>query len=493
MAILTLIQNNKKALIPFEGAPVLKDLLAKAGYSVLSPCGGKGKCLKCAVKITGDISAPGSAEINAGCRLACRTVLYGDATAELLFPEETFAHIQTDTTAFTAGDRDWNYGAAVDIGTTTVVLKLFSADGICVGEESALNPQRSFSADVIGRIGESLKGNSEKLKEQITNCVFSLLTQACDSVGIHNTDVDCMVIAGNTAMLYLLTGTDPSSIARAPFISETLFGKWTELFGIKTYLAPCMNAFVGGDITAAVLESGMWERGETALLCDMGTNGEIALWKNGVLYVTSTAAGPAFEGAEISCGCGGIIGAVHRVWAEDGNIYAHTLGNLPAVGICGSGLIDAVAAFIETERIDKTGTVFGELDISANGGKITLLPADIRALILAKAAVAAGIEVLLARSGTDMREINTLYLAGGFGSKLNISSAAAIGLVPFELEGKVKVLGNAALSGAVKMLFDKNYISLGESIAKKSVHVELGGNDDFNNAFIDNMFLGKVN
>ncbi len=493
MAILTLIQNNKKIRIPFEGAPVLKDLLAKEGYSVLSPCGGKGKCLKCAVKITGDISAPDSAEINAGCRLACRTVLYGDATAELPACEETFAHIQTDTTAFTAGDSDWRCGAAVDIGTTTVVLKLFSADGIWVGEESALNPQRSFSADVIGRIGESLKGNGEALKEQITNCVFSLLNRACAGAGIHNTDVDRMVITGNTAMLYLLTGADPSSISRAPFISKTLFGKWTELFGIKTYLAPCMNAFVGGDITTAVLESGMWKRDETALLCDIGTNGEIALWKKGVLYVTSTAAGPAFEGAEISCGCGSINGAVHRVWAEDGNIYAHTLGNLPAVGICGSGLIDAVAAFYENGYIDTSGAVLRTPEIQANGGKITLLPADIRALILAKAAVAAGIEVLLARSGTDVCEIHTLYLAGGFGSKLNVSSAAAIGLIPFELCEKVKVLGNAALSGAVKMLFDKNYISLGESIAKNSVHIELGGSDDFNNAFIDNMFLGEVN
>lgn len=489
MAVLTLIKNNKKAFIRFDGTPVLKDLFVREGYNVFSPCGGKGTCLKCAVRAEGNISAPNGAETKAGCRLACQTVLYGDATVELSVLEETFACIQTDTTAFTAGDRDWHYGAAVDIGTTTVVLKLFSADGTVMGEGSALNPQRSYSADVIGRIGEALKGHGDTLKKQITDCVFDLLTGACGGAGIHNTDVNCMVITGNTAMLYLLTGADTSSIARAPFVSKTLFGEWTELFGIKTYLTPCMNAFVGGDITTAVLESGMCEREETALLCDIGTNGEIALWKGGTLYVTSTAAGPAFEGAEISCGCGGINGAVHRVWAEDGNIYAHTLGNLPAVGICGSGLIDAVAAFLETDQIDETGAVNGELIIRSNGGEITLLPGDIRALQLAKAAVAAGIKVLLARSGTDVCEINTLYLAGGFGTKLDPFSAAAIGLIPSVLAEKVRPLGNAALSGAVKMLFDKNCISRAERIAKSSVHIELGGSNDFNDSFIDNMFF----
>lgn len=489
MAILTLIQNNKKILIPFEGEILLKDLLAKKGYGVLSPCGGKGKCLKCAVKTTGDISAPNSAEEKSGVRLACQTVLYGDATAELLFPEESFAFIQNSTAAPTAGDSAFRFGAAVDVGTTTVVLKLFSADGCCVGEGSSLNPQRVFSADVIGRIGESLKGKSNILKEQISHCIFSLLTQACTKVGIHNTDIDRMVITGNTAMLYLLTGSDPSSIARAPFKADNLFGVWTQLFGKKTYLAPCINAFAGGDITTAILESGMCEKDKTALLCDIGTNGEMALWEKGVLYVTSAAAGPAFEGAEISCGCGSINGAVCRVWAEDGNIYAHTLGNLPAVGICGSGLVDAAAAFYEMGYIDSSGAVRRALEIKANGGKITLLPDDIRALLVAKAAIAAGIKVLLARAETEESQIEKLYLAGGFGSKLNIVSAAKIGLVPQSLTQKTVVLGNAALSGAVKMLFSDECIKGGKEIADSAVSVSLGGSDDFEREFIRNMYF----
>lgn len=478
--------------MPFEGTPLLRDVLIKAGYTVSSPCGGKGKCLKCAVRVEGKVSPPAQAETQAGYRLACKTLLLGDATAEMINTEQTFAHIQTDTGAFGIGKTDFNYGAAVDIGTTTVVLKLFSSDGACVGQSSSLNPQRSFAADVIGRIGEALKGNGFLLQQQITDCINRLLLNSCAQAGIRKSDIDRMVITGNTAMLYLLTGKDPVSISRAPFKADTLFGTWTEVLGIKTYLPMCMNAFVGADITAAVLETGMCEKNDTALLCDIGTNGEIALFKDGKLYVTSTAAGPAFEGAEISCGCGSVDGAIHRVWAEDGAVYAHTLGNLPAVGICGTGFVDAVAAFLETGKIDETGAIVGELAVSANGGTVFLTGKDIRALQLAKAAVAAGIETLLLRTETKVTDIQTLFLAGGFGNKLDPYSAARIGLIPVSLAAKTCGVGNAALSGAVKMLFDSQLITASEAIASSAVHIGLGGNADFNDAFIENMIFTEI-
>lgn len=489
MAVLTLIYNGKKTYIPFDGAPLLKDLLIRTGHAVESPCGGKGSCGKCAVAVRGDISAPNGAEQKAGCRLACQTVLYGDAEAEINAQAEQNAHIQADTSAITANNTDFRYGAAVDIGTTTVVLKLFSADGSCLGVASALNPQRAFASDVIGRISASLNGNGEILKKQITDCIFSLLEKCCASAGIKYEETERMVITGNTAMMYLLTGACPESVARAPFEADDLFGRWITLFGINTYLMPCMNAFVGGDITAAVLDSGMLLSDGISLLCDIGTNGETALYKDGVLYVTSTAAGPAFEGAEISCGCGGEDGAVCRVWAEDGVLYAHTLGNLPATGICGSGIIDAVAAFLELGYIDETGATHKELKITANGGAVTLLPADIRALQLAKAAVAAGTEILLARSGTKAEEVQTLYLAGGFGNKLNTESAAEIGLFPAVLSKRARPLGNAALSGAVKILFDPSLAAEAERISSHALHISLGGSEDFNDAFIENIFF----
>ncbi len=381
----------------------------------------------------------------------------------------------------------FKYGAAVDLGTTTVVLKLYSADGACAGEAAALNPQRDFSADVIGRISKALQGEGEKLQKSITDCIFRLLTEACAYAGIHNTDVDRMVITGNTAMLYLLTGRDPVSISRFPFKADYLFGEWTEFLGIKTYLTPCVSAFVGGDTVSAILASDMLCKDETAILCDMGTNGEIALYKDGVLYVTSVAAGPAFEGGEISCGCAGTDGAVYRVWAEDGEIYSHTIGNLPAVGICGSGIIDAANAFLQGEYIDTDGTVLRPLVIKAKGNDLCLNQADIRALQLAKSAVSAGIECMLSRTGTDAADIKTLYLCGGFGSKIDVESAVNIGLFPRELKNKIRFMGNGALSGASEMLFDDSSFGVAKKLAAKAKTLFLGGSKDFNQSFIENM------
>ncbi|MBQ3598625.1 MAG: DUF4445 domain-containing protein [Clostridia bacterium] len=379
------------------------------------------------------------------------------------------------------------YGAAVDLGTTTVVLKLYSAEGICVAEAADLNPQRVFSADVIGRISQALQGEGEKLKDIVTDCIFRLLSKACSSVGIHNTEADRMVITGNTAMLYLLTGRNPVSISRFPFKADCLFGEETELFGIKTYLTPCVSAFVGGDTVSALLASGMLCKDETAILCDMGTNGEIALYKDGSLYVTSVAAGPAFEGGEISCGCAGTDGAVYRVWAEDGEIYSHTIGNMPAVGICGSGLIDAVSAFLQGGYIDTDGTVLRPPVIKAKGKDLCLNQEDIRALQLAKSAVASGVECMLARSQTHISEVKALYLFGGFGSKIDVESAVNIGLFPRELKNKVRFMGNGALNGAEKMLFDDSYCDFAKELAAKAKTLFLGGSKDFNQSFIKNM------
>lgn len=201
----------------------------------------------------------------------------------------------------------------------------------------------------------------------------------------------------------------------------------------------------------------MCARSETALLCDVGTNGEIALWKDGTLYVTSTAAGPAFEGAGISCGCSSITGAIDRVWAEDGCLQNHTIADVPAVGLCGSGLIDALAVLLQLEIMDETGALDdGEVVLEPG---VVLLQKDIRAVQLAKAAIAAGISTLLEVSHTSCEEVAHFYLAGGFGSHLNVENAAAIGLFPAALTSKVHVLGNAALAGAAQILLDQSSLT----------------------------------
>lgn len=439
----------------------------------MSPCGGKGTCGKCAVKRS-----------DGAMLLSCRTVLHGDLTVKL--QAERNAHIETNTVSASPMQK---IGAAADIGTTTVALKLFSPNGACIGEAACLNPQRAFASDVIGRIDASLHGKGELLQKQISDCIGTLLQDACKQANIPKDGVQNLVLTGNTAMLYLLTGRSPASIARAPFASSTLFGETVSLFGCDAYLPPCMNAFVGADITCAVLACGMTDKDAVSLLCDIGTNGELALWKNGVLYVTSAAAGPAFEGAEISSGCGGVSGAVDRVYTANGRVFARTIDEKAAIGICGSGLIDAVAAFLETQQIDETGALEDEtLTLTANGGTVTLTQGDVRAVQLAKAAVAAGIEILLSRSGTRAEEVETLYLAGGFGNRLSVESAVKIGLLPRAFLYKAVPIGNAALSGAVMLLSGEN-IRKAERIASLSRHVELGGSADFNEMFVEKMMF----
>ena len=247
-----------------------------------------------------------------------------------------------------------------------------------------------------------------------------------------------------------------------------------------------MNAFVGADITCAVLASDMCAD-KTSLLCDIGTNGEIALWKNGVLYVTSTAAGPAFEGAGISCGCSSVAGAIDRAWIEEGSLCIHTIADAPAVGLCGSGLIDVVARLLELEELDETGAL--EEDEVELAPDVILQQQDIRALQLAKAAIAAGIETLLKVSDTDPEEIESFYIAGGFGSHLNIESAVRIGLIPDALADKVRVIGNAALAGAAQVLLDQRKFEQVRQIAKVSSHKNLGGDPLFNECYVDQMFF----
>ena len=480
MALLQIYKNGNCKELSFQPPQPLHVLLEQAGFSGLRPCGGLGKCGKCAVTLYGEISEPNKAEQAAGVRLACQAQILGDA--QVFLPNTAdLQQIQTESSATVKHNtKRSGIGAAVDIGSTTVVLRRYDLQtGKVLGQSAMLNPQTSIAADVMGRIGAAMEGKLSLLQRQITDAIALLLKQAGGSA-------DEMVITGNTTMLYLLTGRDPSSLSRAPFQADTLFDTTFSFLGIPAYLPPCMNAFVGADISCAVLASNMCRQG-TALLCDIGTNGEIALWKDGVLSVTSTAAGPAFEGALISCGCSSIPGAIDKVWEENGQLCIHTIGDVPAVGVCGSGLIDAVATALRLEWLDETGAL--EEDAISLAPGITLLQQDIRSLQLAKAAIAAGIQTLLDGSGITCQDIDTFYLAGGFGSHLNLQSASAIGLIPQALVSKAKVIGNAALAGTCDLLLNDDAIPSARQIANASQHYNLGGNPTFNEYYMEQMLF----
>ncbi len=487
MATLTVIKNNETQKIQFSGQPILQDILIENGVMVFSPCGRKGTCGKCKVILSGEVSSPNQKEISAGCRLACQTVLLGDATVELVHNSD-FVQIETQTHQISPKnlENNWNYGVAIDIGTTTVVLKLFNSQGACLGEEACTNPQTALSADVIGRIDACLNQKQQILYDQIHDCIDKLISKALKKADIEKEQIGLKIITGNTAMLYIFANRNPKSIATSPFKSETLFGEWIDE---KTYLSPCIDAFIGGDTVCSVLASGMCEKDEISLLCDMGTNGEIALWKDRKLYVTSTAMGPAFEGACLECGCGTVMGAIDKVYVENKKIKAETIGSCSAIGLCGSGIIDAVSVFLELGYIEKDGMVNRPLVIASNGGQIQITPEDIASIQLAKSAVFSGIKILLEETHTPLEDIKNFYLAGGFGSHISLENASKIGLIPKEFVTKTKILGNGALSGAIKLLFDRNSMEKAEKIAKNAQHIQLGGNPDFNSAFIENMMF----
>ncbi len=491
MAILKVHKGKITQNIKFEGRMKLSDLLLQNGLSTIHPCGGRGVCGKCRVEITGSVSAPNALEQKAGCRLSCQAEITGDC--EVILPEDRQdMMIETGSgqaeTVQSSGISSGKIGAAVDIGTTTMALKLYDLQSFAeLASAAMLNPQGSVAADVMGRIGASMGGKRDLLRQQVTGAIEALLQEACEKAEIAANTVTKMVVTGNTTMLYLLTGRDPEALSHAPFEADCLFDETIDLFGIPSYLPPCAHAFVGADITCAILVSHLCRGNETAALCDIGTNGEMALWKDGRLYVASTAAGPAFEGAGITMGSGSVTGAINGVSIVNGKPHVSVIGNTEAQSLCGSGLLDAIAVGLALEEIDETGAM--EEDEFPLGGAVSLFPKDVRAVQLAKAAIAAGLETLLDSAGIKPKDVSSFDLAGGFGSNLNLRSAAAIGLLPEELVACTTVLGNAALSGAAQLLLHKEATARAREIAKNAVHVPLGGNPKFNERYMDNMLF----
>lgn len=489
MAKLTIHQGHQVLQADYVPPARLSDVLMTSGIPFAQPCGGRGICGKCAVLLDGDVSAPTAAEARLHVRLACQAVLLDDA--EVTLPSSlAMAQIAGGSAAdlLPRQPMQGRYGAAIDIGTTTLALLLYDlASGKCLGAATMLNPQTSVAADVIGRIDAAMKGRDAPLRQQIERALETLLASACAQSDISASAVDALVVTGNTTMLYLLTGRNPESLSHAPFQADTLFGEEVSLQARTAFLPDCMHAFIGADTACALLASGMTERPETALLCDVGTNGELALWHEGALYIASTAAGPAFEGAGISCGCSSVVGAIDQACVEGGQIRFHIIGEGKALGVCGSGLLDVIAAMLEIETLDETGFLEdGEFPLRDG---IALTQADIRAVQLAKAATNAGIMSLLSAADCPLSAVRRVYLAGGFGSHLNIRSAARIGLIPAALTDRVHVIGNAALDGAAKLLMDASLRQKTAYFRQIAQHVRLDGNPEFAARYVESMLF----
>ena len=434
------------------------------------PCGGHGKCGKCRVIAHGHLSPLTEAErrilsadeIARGVRFACLTYAIGDCEIESCSQAASARIVTEGALPIVSLDPLFSrYGVAIDIGTTTLAARLYDTQGTLLSEASDLNPQAKWGADVVSRIEAALDGKDEALARSIRNALTDTLSVLAHKANIQADEIDGVVITGNTVMLSLLTEESVEPFSHAPFAVSRFFGETITANDLTltclapatpVYLPPCISAFVGADITCAMLATQLCE-GNTALLADIGTNGEMALWHDGKLTVCSTAAGPAFEGVGISMGMRGADGAIDKVTLSEGTLQAHILGDGTPVGICGSGLVDAVACLLENGILDESGCL--EDDSAVIADPVALIPKDIRMLQLAKSAICAGLLTLIDSAGLSPEMIQEVSIAGGFGYYLNTANAAKIGLLPAALAHRAQAVGNAALSGASMLLLDR--------------------------------------
>lgn len=479
MPILTVHDSQGEHRLPFEGSPRLSSLLVSLPDAPSLSCGGRGICGRCVVYASGGLSPAPDAS---GSVRSCQTNLTGDAHVWL--PRRaaiTQIEVRVPPEDYPLLPVPGEYAAAVDLGTTTIVLRLLRlADGAVLATAACENPQRTVAPDVIGRMDAALHGQLPLLTSMVREAIDALERTAAAQANLAPSLIGRRVIAGNTAMLYLYTGRSPETLSRAPFQPDCLF----DLTEGRDILPACAGAFIGADITCALLSSGLCRHSRTALLVDLGTNGEIALTHRGQLFCCATAAGPAFEGGGISCGCGSVPGAIVSADAAQGQLMTHTIGGAPAIGLCGSGLIDVAAALLDLQLMDEDGLLRQEI---ALGEGIALTQRDVRQLQLAKGAVAAGIRILLDTAGVDANEVDALYLAGGFGSQVNLRSAVRIGLIPAALADRTVVLGNASLGGAQRLLLHSPSRAEATRLAREAQCLNLAESPDFLDAFVDCM------
>lgn len=479
-----------------RGTP-LQDVLFV--YGVEFPCGGRARCRSCRVKVLeGELPVTPEQErvltpqeIAEGWRLACRCRVEGDLTLEIAQWETA---VLADQTVFEFTPRD-GLGIAVDLGTTTLVAQLLDlGTGHVLGVRTALNPQVAYGSDVMSRVEMGLTPDGlTKLRDVIRRGVGVLVTKLLAAAKVDRAGLREIAIVGNTVMHHLFCGIDPRPLSHYPFEAvrdglETFRAGelgWTLDADPAIRFLPCLGSFVGSDILAGVLATKMHLGGELVGLVDLGTNGEIVFGNRDRMICASTAAGPAFEGGRISVGMRAATGAITEVNVVDGALECHVLGHTAPRGICGSGLVDAVAAGLDTGSIQASGRL-------ANGAKafplcsgVSLTQADIRELQLAKAAIAAGIKLVLKKWGATEDDVKVLYLAGAFGNYVNRASARRIGLIDFPDE-RLEPAGNTALLGAKMALFgDGEYAA----IRARTEHISLASDAEFQDTYVDEMLF----
>jgi uncharacterized 2Fe-2S/4Fe-4S cluster protein (DUF4445 family) len=526
------------SLGPGDAKRPLSELLAHHGHPLNTRCGGRGLCGGCEVGLRagalrrttdGALVTPAAGDRLRSCQL--RLAENGDATVTV--PARSLLRHEPSIVAEFKVNVPWAHnpldpaariGAAVDIGTTTVALLLADlATGQVKGEASAFNAQIRFGEDVLTRIQLCYENPAglRQLQQAVTvETIQPLLVAACAEAGIEPRDVGVMTVAANTTMQHLLAGVDPSPLGVHPFRPVFLEHRTyapAELGlafggpGAKVHLLPGPAAYVGADLAAGLVATGMLYDEGPVLLVDVGTNGEIIAKVGDRLVGCATAAGPAFEGAGLTSGSRGVKGAIERITLH-GDPFAADLGIIGGsarpIGICGSayvdflwegrrtGLVQANGRFAD-DFVRRAGAVvqadeYGrKLQLHARGasGPVWISEVDIARLLQAKAAIAAGINTLLGLLGTAAADVRTVYLAGGFGLHLSLEHAIGCGLLPGFTPAQIQVVGNTSLGGAFLALNDRSFLGEMQAACARMESVELNLQPGFEDAYIDQLML----
>ena len=496
-----IISGSKEKIIQVEEGQTILEAFQKNGFTDLhAPCGGRGSCGKCTVELEGrgDVLAC-MTTVRDGMRVTVDKILDGKDC--VIAEEGSCYHYRTDGEAALL--------AACDIGTTTVVCHLIDGKtGKKLATFSELSAQRSFGADVLSRIQTASAGKLLLLHEQITAQISRMLGEMIQKVKAGNR-IERLAVSGNTVMCHLLAGISPASIGVTPFQPEEYFGN--ELRGEKIgipicetiYIAPAVAGYVGGDITCDMLAVMPERETRETLVLDVGTNGEMVLGHTGSYVCCATAVGSAFEGAELTMGMPAAKGAISHVWLDARRIRVEVIGGGQAEGICGSGLIDALSVLLQMGLLDHTGLLKQSDAVSVAYWKylgtyrgqtcvwltpeVCLTQEDIRDLQLAKAAFAAGIQIMLKERKIACEQIERVVLAGGFGSYLDKESAAKIGLIPQCLLNVTESVGNAAGEGAVSAAISAAARNKLAELKNSMHYIELSTHPDFPECYMEQM------
>ena len=494
---ITILPGGQK--LTAQAGQVLLNVLRAQELAPDAPCGGSGTCGKCSVIVDGAVVR------------SCQYVVTEDITVRLI-PKEDTTRVLTKGYGTDVEMEPWQAGhmLAYDIGTTTVVCYLLQeGTGAVLATCSAVNPQQSFGADVVSRIQSALGGELETQTRLIRREMTKLMNKACREADVTPEKIGVVSVVGNPCMQQLFLGISPENLARIPFAPVLTKGETRDAgeylpgcTNAKLLIVPDISGYVGADTVGCVLATEIDRIEPMTLMVDIGTNGEMVLGNRDRMAACATAAGPALEGARIRFGMRGAEGAIDHVWLEDGVLHCSVIGGGEAKGICGSGLIDAVAVLVEAGLLNRRGrmqsreqaAMLAEHLREADGERVFdladgvyLTQNDIREVQMAKGAIAAGIDLMAAHLGIRVEDIQQVLLAGAFGSFIRPENACRIGLLPQSLLGKIQAVGNAAGSGARRLACNKSELARAERIVEKAEFLELAALPGFQRCFAKNM------